>query len=731
MKSIAKFLSGRITAPVTLLLGLIFAGIAFGPLASAEGGSAQPGVGLPSNNETVLVDEALKKLPGQDGTAAVIVYATEDGSKLNDDQMNFLRGTQVEASCPPTVPPFACESYLASLPATYENAVTDRFLSYSNIKVDNKNFLPPVTFSDDGVAAVVTIPMVKYEETTQITDRVVELRKLMKDNLPKGLQVKLTGPEGFQADIAGVFAGANFTLLAVTASVVILLLLITYRSPSLWLVPLLVIGTADRMAQILAGTVANIFGITLDGSVTGILSVLVFGAGTDYALLLISRYREELLNFADRREAMSVAWRESAPAIVASGGTVILALLTLSFADLAGTRALGLACAVGIVVALISALFVLPAALVSFGRWIFWPLTPKLGGVNRTENGMWAKLGRGVSKRPVVVSIVGVLVLGALALGSLNVKIGLSATDQFLKKPEAVQGVELLSKSFPAGTTNPTVVVANKDKLEDVAKAIKNVAGVASVSIAQKTTITATGPVFETLTDGTIGKIDVVLDGASRSNAAYQAITDIRNEVKTIDGADALVGGADAQALDVKNAYAHDQSLIIPLILGLVFLVLVLLLRSLVAPVLLLLTVVASFFASLGAGWLVFVNVFKFPALDLSVYLYSFLFLVALGVDYNIFLVTRAQEESGKLGLRSGMIKALSSTGGVITSAGVLLAAVFATLGVLPLIPLTQIGVIVCIGVLLDTLLVRTVIVPALAFIAGEKFWWPRKSHKA
>ncbi|MEN9609149.1 MAG: hypothetical protein RLZZ06_1080, partial [Actinomycetota bacterium] len=632
--------------------------------------------------------------------------------------------------CPPTIPAPACPAFIAAQPVTYENPVTDRFLKYSNVKVNDKNFVPPVTLSENGQAAVVALPLSKIEDSEQIKARVADLRAVAQKGLPDGLQVKLTGPEGFQADIAAVFAGANTTLLIVTGMVVILLLLVTYRSPILWLVPLLVVGSADRMAQILAGTVANWLGITLDGSVTGILSVLVFGAGTDYALLLISRYREELLRFADRREAMAVAWRESFEAIVASSGTVILALLTLSFADLAGTRALGLACAVGIVVALISALFVLPAALVSFGRWIFWPLTPKVGGVNKTDNGLWAKLGRGVSKRPRWVAVGGVLVLAALALGSLNLKIGLSATDQFLKKPEAVAGVELLSKSFPAGTTNPTVVVANKDKLDDVANAIKGIDGVASVEIAQKVTITDRGPVFETLTDGKIGKIDVVLTGASRSEAAYQSIRDIRAEVKTIDGADAMVGGQDAQALDVKNAYAHDQGLIIPMILALVFLVLVLLLRSLVAPVLLLLTVVASFFASLGAGWLVFENVFKFPALDLSVYLYSFLFLVALGVDYNIFLVTRAQEESRKLGPREGMIKALSSTGGVITSAGILLAAVFAVLGVLPLIALTQIGVIVCIGVLLDTLLVRTVVVPALAFISGEKFWWPRKSAK-
>ena len=727
MKSIAKFLSGKITAPVTMLIALFFAVIAFGPLAAGEGGAAQPGVGLPANNETVLVDEALAKLPGQDGTAAVIVYATENGSKFTDEQLNYLRGTPVPFVCAVGTPPFVCAKLEADAQPSYINGVAEKFKEYSNVKVGDNNFVPPATISEDGSAAVVTIPMVKYEATEDITKRVEELRKIMKDGTPSGLIVKLTGPEGFQADIAGVFAGANFTLLAVTASVVILLLLVTYRSPSLWLVPLLVIGTADRMAQILAGQVATAFDITLDGSVTGILSVLVFGAGTDYALLLISRYREELLKFADRREAMATAWRESAGAILASGGTVILALLTLSFADLAGTRALGLACAVGIVVAMISALFVLPAALVSFGRWIFWPGTPKVGGVNKTDNGVWAKLGRGVSKRPKFIALAGVFVLALLAISGGNIKIGLSATEQFMKKPEAVAGIELLSKSFPAGTTNPTVVIANKDKLDDVVKAIEGVDGVASVKIAQKTTITATGPKFETLTDGAIGKIDVVLDGASRSEESYKAITGIRTAVKDVDGADALVGGQDAQALDVKNTYAHDQALLIPMILALVFIVLVLLLRSLIAPVLLLLTVVASFFASLGAGWLVFVNVFHFPGLDLSVFLYSFLFLVALGVDYNIFLVTRAQEESRKLGLKEGMIKALSSTGGVITSAGILLAAVFAVLGVLPLIALTQIGVIVCIGVLLDTLLVRTVIVPALAFIAGEKFWWPRK----
>ena len=717
MNRIAKFLSGKVTAPVTMLISLVFAGLAFGPLTLAEE-SVSPGIGLPKDNQTVLVDEALKDLPGQDVTAAVLIYRTEDGSKLTDEQLNFLRGEQVPVVCPPFIPAIGCAAYIASQEVAYANGVNEKFVEFSSVEIEGEKFVPPAVFSEDGAAAVVTIPLTKSDATEVITERVKEMRAVMNENLPSGLVAKLTGAEGFQADIAGVFAGANFVLLGVTALVVILLLLITYRSPILWLIPLLVIGTADRMASILAGQVAKLLDITLDGSVTGILSVLVFGAGTNYALLIISRYREELLLHENRRDAMVKAWREAAPAIIASGSTVVLALLTLILATLEGTRSLGIASAVGIVVAMISALFVLPAALVIFGRWIFWPVTPKLGGVNKTDNGLWAKLGRGVSKKPAIVAIAGFVVLGALALGAGGIKIGLASTEQFTKKPEAVIGLELLDESFPGGQTSPTIVIAENKHVDHVVEAIEGVDGVDTVTVAKQQN-------GEVITDGTITKIDVVLDGTSRSEEAFAAITKIREAVADIDGT--LVGGQDAQALDQKNAYATDQGLLIPLILALVFMVLLLLLRSLVAPILLLVTVVASFFASMGAGWLVFTQLLGFPALDLSVFLYSFLFLVALGVDYNIFLVTRAQEESGKLGLKAGMIKALSSTGGVITSAGVLLAAVFAVLGVLPLIALTQIGVIVCIGVLLDTLLVRTVIVPALAFIAGEKFWWPRK----
>ena len=688
MNSVINFITGRKGAWVTLLLGLIFAGLAFGPLSGPKTDAA-PGVGLPADNETVLVDEALKNLPGADSTAAIVVYHSD--TAFSDSQKTWLLG-----SVDPKTQQLA-------------GGANEKFLEFTNLKVMGNSFVPPATISENGNTAIVTIPLDKSDEVKVVADRVKSMRSIAKDGMPSGMTAYVTGPDGFQADINNVFAGADFRLLGTTALVVMLLLLITYRSPSLWLIPLLVVGTVDGMSGGIVRSLASWLGISLDGSITGILSVLVFGAGTDYALLLISRYREELLLFKNKNEAMARALREAAPAIIASGTTVILALLTLNFAELEGTRALGIACATGVFLAMVAALTVLPAALVVFGRWIFWPVTPKFGGINKSDNGLWAKLGSGVSRKPVTVAIVGFVLLGSMASGASGLHIGLSATDRFLAKPEAVAGQEILAKAFAAGSSTPTTVIVKNDKVAEVVAKAEAVAGVDSVKTA--------------VSNDDITKLDVVLKDASGSDAAYATITKLREAVRSVEGAEAKVGGLDAQGLDVKNAYSHDQGLIIPMILALVFLVLLFLLRSIVAPVLLLLTVVASFFASLGAAWLVFVNLLGFPGLDLSVFLYSFLFLVALGVDYNIFLVTRAKEEAAKLGTRQGMIKALSSTGGVITSAGILLAAVFAVLGVLPLVALAQIGVIVCIGVLLDTLLVRTVIVPALAFIAGKNFW--------
>ena len=725
MKQLAKLISGKRTAGSVMLLALLFAVGAF--MLPAESESA-PSVGLSDKNETMVVAKVLADLPGQDGTAAIVVFRTKDGKAMSDAQKEWVLGKKVTVVPAPGAPAVT----------TYSGGVNERFTEFSNVEIAGKKVVAPATISEDSSTASVVISMDKIEKTAACTPvgktakvdecttvqltalRAAELRSAAKDSIPAGLNTALTGPEGFQADLNNVFAGANFTLLGTTALVVILLLLITYRSPVLWIVPLAVIGTADAMSGRLAAQTAHWFGIDqLDGSVTGILSVLVFGAGTDYALLLISRYREELLKHESRRDAMFAAWRGAAPAIFASGLTVILALSTLELAELQGTRALGIACATGVAVAMLSALFVLPAALVSFGRWIFWPVAPKVGGVNKSANGIWAKLGRGVSKRPIIVGLAGLGVLAALATSATGVKIGLSANEQFVSKPEAVIGAEYLSAGFGSETT--VDVIAKNGTADAVAAAAKTVTGVKDAVVA---TLPGSGAVLQ---GDKFTKLTVTLEAESLSKQSFDTIKSLRAKLATVSGADAMIGGQEAQQLEITEAYQRDQSKIIPIILGLVFIVLLVLLRSIVAPVLLMVTVVGSYFASLGAGWLIFTQVLGYPALDLSVYLFSFLFLVALGVDYNIFLVTRAQEESGKLGLREGMIKALASTGGVITSAGVLLAAVFAVLGVLPLIALLQVGVIVCIGVLLDTLLVRTVIVPALAFIAGEKFWWPRK----
>jgi RND superfamily putative drug exporter len=372
---------------------------------------------------------------------------------------------------------------------------------------------------------------------------------------------------------------------------------------------------------------------------------------------------------------------------------------------------------------MIAALGVLPAAIVVFGRGLFWPFVPKFGDVNKSETGWWAKLGQGVSKRPITVAIAGIAVLGGLSAGATGITIGIPETEQFRVKPEAVLGIEVLAEAFPAGASAPTQVIAVNDRAEDVVEAALAAPLVASAEIVNQ--------------NDDVSRIDVVLDAEGGSEDAYGAIESLRESVQAVPGANALVGGDDATRLAVKQAYERDQLLVIPLILVLVFIVLVLLLRALVAPILLLGSVVLSFFSAMGAAWLIFQNVFGMSGLDFSVFLYSFLFLVALGVDYNIFLVSRAREESANMAesfrqpTRQAMIKALGATGGVITSAGVLLAAVFAVLGVLPLIALFQIGIIVGIGVLIDTLLVRTVVVPALAFITGDKFWWPRKKLTA
>ena len=676
MIAITRFITAARTSWIVLVIGIAATAALF-VAAGYQSADAAPPVGLPDSAESVQAAALQEQFADDTATSGLLVFGRESG-ELSDGDLA---------------------------------AITERTVDLADVALDG--FVPPPTVSEDGTTALVVLPLAIEDSVSVQAERADQIRTIAADGLPAGITVWFTGAEGFTVDIAAVFEGANFILLSVTALIVALLLIITYRSPVLWIVPLAVVGIADFIAGIAARLVAEGLGITLDGSVTGILSVLVFGAGTNYALLLIARYRDELRLHVDRREAMAIALRGAGPAIIASGSTVALALATLLFGELSGNRSLGLAGAVGIVVAMAYALLVLPAALVVFGRWVFWPLIPRYGSADTVSRSPWGKLGRAVSKKPIVVAIVGFTVLAAMAAGLTTLNVGLSQNDRFIVKPEAVLGQERIAEAFSAGSTAPAAVLIPPGDADAVLAGVLEVDGVVESRL---------GPA-----NNDIAQIDVILDADPESQRAFDIVAGLRLALDDLGDGSGIVGGMDAGGLDLRDAQQRDRNLVIPLILVLVLVVLVVLLRALVAPLLLLVAVVASYFSAVGIGSLLFTTVFGFSGVDTTVLLFSFIFLVALGVDYSIFLVTRAKEEVPKLGTSEGMIRALASTGGVITSAGILLAAVFAVLGVLPLIALTQVGVIVCIGVLIDTLLVRTIIVPAMTFIAKDRFWWPRR----
>jgi RND superfamily putative drug exporter len=567
--------------------------------------------------------------------------------------------------------------------------------------------------SQDGTAALLPLELAGVS-ATETSDAVEELRDVLAEQTPDGITAQVTGPAGIQADLAQVFEGADITLLLTTASVVAVLLVLTYRSPVLWLIPLAVVGVADRLASVLATHVLELTGTAWDESTTGILSVLVFGAGTDYALLLISRYRDELRLEESRHVAMARALARTAEAVLTSAVTVVLGVLTLLLSLTPATRGLGLASAVGVVVAAVKVHVALPAALVFFGRWKKWPRIPRVGSPGTIETArLWNRVGGVVSARPVRVAVLATIGLVLVALPALGINTGLSQSEQFLDEPEAITAAQRHSESFPAGSSEPAQVLSRTPE-KDLLAAVEG------SSVVDSARVTGSG-------DGIV-QVDAVLDAEPGTDAAGEAVEQLREDLAAADLPEpAYVGGSDATRIDADDAAGRDRQLVLPLILGLVLGALVLLLRSIVAPLVLVATVVATYAAALGLSWIIFTQVLGFGALDVGTPLLAFLFLVALGVDYNIFLVTRAREEAREHGTREGILRALSATGGVITSAGVLLAAVFATLGVLPLVVLAQLGVVIFVGVLLDTLLVRTVLVPAIAVGLGDRFWWPRR----
>ncbi|MEI7624539.1 MAG: MMPL family transporter [Actinomycetota bacterium] len=568
-------------------------------------------------------------------------------------------------------------------------------------------------FSTDGTAALLTAEIKTNGEGKSILDPVTAMRKEV-SNPGGGLEVKVTGGAGYSADAIKIFEGINGTLLLAAGGLVFLLLILIYRSPIFLWIPLLAVGFAEIGSRAV-GYFLTEMGVTVNGQASSILSILVLGAGTDYALLLVARYREELRKHEDKHEALALALRSAGPAIFASGITVIASLLCLSLAQVNGTAGLGPIGAMGVAVAMVSMLTVLPAMLVITGRWAFWPRVPRFGDSGADEtHGSWRKVGERVAARPRRVWVGSLAILIVFSLGLLNYNDGLTQGNSFRGEVESVQGQQLLSKSFPSGTNAPTdVIVGQADKVDGVIAAAKSVPGVAAVA-----------PVGS----GASGELlSVTLKPAPYTTEAFDVIPDLRAAVKRAGGGDVLVGGPTAVERDLRVASNHDTLLIVPITLLVVFLILILLLRSVLAPLLLIGTVILSFAASLGVGVVVFDLLFGFPGNDPGLPLFAFVFLVALGIDYNIFLMARVREETLKVGTRSGMLRGLAVTGGVITSAGIVLAGTFAILAVLPLVFLTELGFVIAFGVLLDTFLVRSVLVPALVFDIGPKVWWPSR----
>ncbi|MDG4663321.1 efflux RND transporter permease subunit [Mycobacterium sp. 236(2023)] len=650
---------------VIALLVVLVSGALMGVLGGGDSAGQSP-VAVPPASESARADATRAEFPGGDQVPAILVVTRTDEAPLSPSDVA---------------------------------AVVKAFPG------------PPPQVSEDGRAAVTVIPLSADLSGFDLTDTVKELRAKATDQLPKDLHAQVTGGPAFGADIADSFSGANFTLLAVTAAVVALLLIVTYRSPVLWLVPLLVIGFADRVAAVVGAAVAEALGMSPDGSTGGITSVLVFGAGTNYALLLISRYREELGRSGSHRDALDTAVRRAGPAIIASNATVVLALLTLLFASSPSTRSLGVQAASGLVVAAVFVLLVLPPALGLFGRKLFWPFIPTVGATPLTDSGIWHRVAAAVARRPTQVSIVTIAALGLLCTGLLNTPVGLSQTEQFRVQAESVSGYDTLAAHFPSGLTDPARVIASTDRAPEIQQAITGTPGVVSATPA------GTSP-------NGLSQWSVVLDAAPASDEAFETIDALRDSVHQVDP-DALVGGSDAVARDSASAASHDRAVVIPAILIVVLVVLYALLRSALAPLVLVGVTVLSALAALGLGGWASVHLFGFPALDNTAPLFAFLFLVALGVDYTIFLVTRAREETPEHGTRDGIVRAVSATGAVISSAGIVLAAVFCVLGVLPLIVLTQVGIIVGLGILLDTFVVRTLVIPALFTLIGPRIWWP------
>ncbi|HWF73086.1 MAG TPA: MMPL family transporter [Solirubrobacteraceae bacterium] len=664
--------------------------IAVAALASAGAGkfahaeNNDPSTYLPGSAESSQALAAVRRISGGDPvTSAVVVFSRRGG--LTRADLGVIAGDRV--SLDTTLPRHGVPS-------------------------------PAGVRSRDGEADVLVFGLRLHDSASALAGQVEAIQDVVYRS-PRGLVVAVTGPAGSSYDAGRVFGAINGTLLLVTVALIFVLLVLIYRSPIFWLIPLIAVGFAEVTAEGL-GYLLTRAGVTVNGESAAILTVLVFGAGTDYALLLVARYREELHRREDRHDAMREALGRAGPVILASATTVVLALLCLLAAQVNGTRGLGPVAAMGVAVAMLSGLTLLPALLVIAGRRAFWPFVPRVGeggaSVRPAERGAWRAIAARIDRghRPIALAVTAVLAV--LCLGVLSLNSGLTSGSSFRDRVESTRGQALLAAHYPAGMSAPAeVVVPDPSRVAAVRAALAHAPGVAAGPLALGAPATRAGDSFFTLT----------LAANPSSRRAFDLVAPLRAAAKAAGGSAALLGGPTAQEFDQRAAATHDTEVIVPMILVVVFLILALLLRSLLAPALLIVTVLLSYGAALGTGTFLFSHVFGYPGEDPSLVLFTFLFLVALGVDYNIFLMARVREETLRHGTRAGVRRALALTGPVITSAGIVLAGTFSGLASLPLIGFTELGFVIAFGVLLDTFLVRTILVPALVIELDRRVWWP------
>ncbi|MBO9625854.1 MAG: MMPL family transporter [Microbacterium sp.] len=652
-------------------------------------------------------------------------------------QVQELLGSFTDSDAIPAIAVFASDSALSTGDLT---AISDVVASATDVAGVADEVSPAIP-SDDGRAVQAFVPI---RSDAELADTVEALATHLRADLPDGVTVHITGPAGFSADLVEGFAGIDGLLLGVALLAVLVILVLVYRS---LLLPVVVLSTslfALCVALLVVWWLAKAGVLLLSGQTQGILFILVIGAATDYALLFVSRFREELRRTHDKGAAVMTAWKGAFEPIVASGGTVIAGLLCLLLSDLKSNSTLGPVAAIGILFAMLAALTLLPALLMMFGRAVFWPRRPAFepeivaAEDGRPSKGLWARLSHLISRRPRTIWIATTLVLlvGAAGLTQLDAT-GVPQSDLVLGASDARDGQAVLGEHFPGGSGSPVYVVVAESRLRDAADVLLADDGVDGVSVTSADSPSGSAPVTAdgigavgapgtptpapTVVDGEVLLQGTLTDAADSDEAA----TTVRQLRAELDPLDARVGGVTATSVDTNDASIHDRNLIIPVVLGVILVILMLLLRSILAPVLLVLTTVLSFGTALGVSALVFDGVFRFPGADPAVPLYGFVFLVALGIDYNIFLMTRVREESARHGTRDGILRGLSITGGVITSAGLVLAATFAALSVIPILFLVQLAFIVAFGVLLDTFVVRSLLVPALAYDIGKRIWWP------